>query len=235
MIFESITFAGHSAVFFNASNKVVAIDPWLEGNPRCPNTLMNPSKLDLIVLTHGHSDHANDVVRLSKSTGCKIAATFELCSLLVQAGIPESRIIYMNKGGTVDVDGVLVTLTNAYHSSSFETERGAVYAGEPCGVILRDEKRAIYHAGDTSLFSDMSLIKEFYAPQVALLPIGDRFTMGPKEAAKAAKLVGCTTAIPIHYDTFDLLTGTAKEFQTACGQFQISTTILAPGESLELN
>ena len=147
-------------------------------------------------------------------------------------GVPEDTIIFMNKGGTVELDGLKVTLTHAMHSSSYDTENGTVYAGEACGVVLHSGDKAIYHAGDTALFSDMELIKEEYEPMIALIPIGDCFTMGPREGARAAELVGADIAIPIHYGTFPLLTGCPKIFKEECQHKGIEGMILAPGESL---
>jgi L-ascorbate metabolism protein UlaG (beta-lactamase superfamily) len=231
MKFKEIVYAGHSATFVHTDKFTIAIDPWLEGNPRCPEKLKKPARLDLVVLTHGHSDHAGDVLRLARSYGCKIAATFELAMILVGEGVSEHKVIPMNKGGSTDIEGIKVTLTHAMHSNSFDTENGPVYAGEACGVVLRDESRAIYHAGDTALFSDMALIKEFHSPEVALLPIGDRFTMGPAEAARAAALIGCKVAIPLHYKTFPPLTGTADEFSKHCEKSGIKVHELEPGQS----
>ncbi|MCB0334288.1 MAG: metal-dependent hydrolase [Bdellovibrionales bacterium] len=234
MSIESITFAGHSAVFLNAGDSVIAIDPWLEGNPSCPNELKSPKRIDLIVLTHGHADHASEAVHLAKQYGSKIAATYELAVLMQQEGVAPEQTFPMNKGGTISWNGFTVTLTNAFHSSSYDTAKGTVYAGEACGVIIGDGSRHIYHAGDTCLFEDMALIQKRYQPEIALLPIGDRFTMGPEEAAQAAKLIGCKLAIPIHYKTFDLLTGTAEEFSKACGALSIETLALEPGQTHSL-
>jgi L-ascorbate metabolism protein UlaG (beta-lactamase superfamily) len=213
----NLTYAGHSAVFINFNDKVVAIDPWLKGNPLCPQEMIDTKRLDLIALSHGHADHASDVVRLASLTGAKIAATYELAMILIEEGIPSNQIVPMNKGGCVELGGITIRLTDAYHSSSYDGKRGTVYAGEACGVVVSDNHgNCVYHAGDTSLFSDMKLIGELYRPTIALLPIGDRFTMGPKEAAIAAKMVGAKVTSPIHYKTFELLTGTYEEFAAEC-------------------
>lgn len=231
---KNITYAGHSAVFVTLGSKIVAIDPWLQGNPSCPDTIAKSPKCDLIVLTHGHSDHASDVVRISKLTGAPVAATFELASILAGEGIPWEKLIPLNKGGTSTVLGITVTLTHAFHSNSYDVASGAaVYAGEACGVVVKNSNWCVYHAGDTALFSDMKLIGEIYKPDVALLPIGDRFTMGPREAALAATYIGAPTVIPIHYATFDMLTGTAADFEAACGERNIKPVVLKAGESRE--
>lgn len=212
----TITYAGHSAVIVEIAGQRVAIDPWLKGNPLCPHELLNPGKLDLIAVTHGHSDHASDVVRVQKLSGAAVAATYELAMIFIAEGVPSDKVIPMNKGGSVQHGSVTVTLTDAYHSSSYDGKHGPVYAGEACGVVVSGGGKAVYHAGDTSLFSDMKLIADRYKPTVALLPIGDRFTMGPEEAAQAAEWIRPEVALPIHYKTFGLLTGTYAEFASAC-------------------
>jgi len=229
---RKITYAGHSAVFVHWGSTTIAIDPWLRGNPLCPANLQAPPKVDLIVLSHGHSDHAGDAVRVQRETGALLAATYELAMIMIAEGVPSDKVIPMNKGGAVTVGDIEVRLTNAYHSSSYDTKSGTVYAGEACGVILSSDGRSIFHAGDTSLFSDLQLIGEQFKPEVALLPIGDRFTMGPVEAAQAAAWTQCKLAIPIHYKTFDLLTGTYDEFAEACEKRAIRSKELAPGESI---
>ncbi|MDZ4786204.1 MAG: metal-dependent hydrolase [bacterium] len=235
MTLKNITYCGHSAFLVEFNDKVIGIDPWLEANPLCPENLKNPKKLDYIVLSHGHSDHAGDVLRLAHKYNSKIFAIWELASILISEGIPSQNIVPMNKGGSVLEDGLTITLTHAQHSNSYDsTKLGTLYAGEACGLVLSDGKNAIYHAGDTSLFSDISMIKERYQPKVALIPIGDRFTMGPKEAALAARLVGAEISIPIHYNTFPLLTGTAAEFSQECSKFGLESLALEPGKTFNI-
>jgi L-ascorbate metabolism protein UlaG (beta-lactamase superfamily) len=227
---SSITYAGHSSVFVNFAGAAVAIDPWLKGNPLCPPALQNPPALDLIAVTHGHSDHASDVVRVQKITGASVAATYELAMIFISEGVPADKVIPMNKGGSVTVGSITVTLTDAYHSSSYDGKHGPVYAGEACGVVVSSGEKTVYHAGDTSLFSDMRLIGERYKPSLALLPIGDRFTMGPQEAAQAAELIRATRTAPIHYKTFGLLSGTYEQFSAACSAKGLAHTELVIGE-----
>ncbi|RME59336.1 MAG: metal-dependent hydrolase [Candidatus Dadabacteria bacterium] len=229
---ESYTYCGHSAVLFTTSSgKTVAIDPWLEGNPRCPEELRNPKSIDLIVLSHGHTDHAGDIFRLCKEFNCQVAATFELAMLLIRGGVSQDRVIPMNKGGTIEWEGLRVTLTHAFHSSSFELNGETFYAGEACSVVLSSGSGNIFHAGDTDIFSDLKLLGELYKPKVAFVPIGDVFTMGPKEAALAAKWLNCSLAVPIHYKTFPQLTGTYSEFESECRNREVVCKEVEPGQT----
>lgn len=237
----TIKYCGHSAVFIEAENSnsdkhstVVAIDPWLSANPSCPEDCKQPPKIDLIVLTHGHADHASEAPQLAKRLGCKVAATWELAMIMGTEGVPEMNIVPMNKGGMIEIGGVEVALTHAFHSSSYDTANGPIYAGEPCGVIIKFGGTVIYHAGDTALFSDMRLIGERYKPHAALLPIGDRFTMGPQEAAEALKLIKPKVAVPIHFGTFPMLTGDPREFEKL-GSRTCKIKVLEPGESINLS
>jgi L-ascorbate metabolism protein UlaG (beta-lactamase superfamily) len=227
----TVTFAGHSAFIIEVGEKRIAVDPWLVGNPSCPETLHHQKALDLIVLTHGHSDHASDAVRVAHESGAQLVATYELAMIMIAEGVHHNQVVPMNKGGTFRLGSVAVTLTHALHSSSFDTRHGAVYAGEACGVVISTENQAVYHAGDTALFSDMKLIGERFEPDVALIPIGDRFTMGPTDAAQAASLLRCGLAIPMHYKTFSQLTGSYEEFSRECALLGVETAELAPGES----
>lgn len=231
----NVTYAGHSAVFIEISGVTVAIDPWLKGNPLCPESMHTPPTLDLIALTHGHADHASDVVRLQACTDASVVATYELAMILIKEGVPSEKVIPMNKGGTVSFrDTVAVTLTNAFHSSSYDTAEGPVYAGEACGIVLSNAVTSIYHAGDTLMFDEMKRIGERYNLRAAFLPIGDRFTMGPQEAAVAASLLRAEIAIPIHYKTFPLLTGTYAEFAKSCDELSSPHKELVIGERINL-
>lgn len=226
-----ITYAGHSAILCELAGKIVAIDPWLDGNPSCPKELINPEKIDAIVLTHGHSDHASDTPRLFKQYQPDIFCVFELGNILASEGVSANKIHGMNTGGCIDFNGIQICFTHAQHSSSYDTKDGTLYAGVACGAVLKTPDFCLYHAGDTALFSDMKLIGENYKPDIACLPIGDVFTMCPEQAAVAAHWIRPRVAIPVHYNTFPFLTGTAEKFQQACSELDIESIALKPGSS----
>ncbi|MBS1705261.1 MAG: metal-dependent hydrolase [Armatimonadetes bacterium] len=226
-----ITYAGHSAVFLSLDGFDLAIDPWLEGNPCCPDRLKNPEKFDVIVLTHGHGDHASDAVRVQKLTGAKVVACFELADLLIEAGIPAESVLHMGVGGTHDFgNGWSISLTHAIHSNSFETDRGKVYAGIAAGVIVKSPSHTIFHSGDTSLFSDLELIGEEHNPDIAFLSVGGNFTMNMKEGVRAARWLGVRAAVPIHFKTFPILAQSADPFLSGCTTEGIRGTEMNPGD-----
>ena len=202
-----LTWLGHASFRVDTpGGKRVYIDPFLNGNPSCPAAEVEPERCDLILLTHGHGDHVGDTVRLHERFGCPVVAVVELRGWLAGQGVEANMAHAPNKGGTVVWEGLRATFTDANHSSS--TEDGT-YAGEPAGIVLEVEDGfKIYFAGDTNVFGDMSLVGRIYAPDVAVLPIGDHFTMGPREAAVAIELLGVVRVVPCHYGTFGLLTGT---------------------------
>ena len=228
-----LTWLGHSSFRVETPvGKRVYVDPFLNGNPKCPESEIEPERCDLILVTHGHGDHVGDTVAIHQRFGCPVIAPVELREWLTGQGVADDGGGNSpNKGGTVKVDGVNVTLTDANHSSS--TNDGT-YAGEPCGIVLEVEDGfKLYFAGDTNVFGDMSLIGRIYAPNVAVLPIGDHFTMGPREAAVAVELLGVVRVVPCHYGTFGLLTGTPDALRELVAP---GIEILAPepGETISL-
>ena len=215
----TLTWLGHSAFRVDTpSGKRIYVDPFLNGNPKCPENEKEPERVDAIFITHGHNDHVGDTLELAKKFECPVVAPVELRDYLSMVGVREADGAHdPNKGGTVDVDGIKVTLVHAQHSSSFMTEAPAgsatewqiVYTGEPCGLVFDfGEGPKLYFAGDTNVFGDMALIARLYAPDVAILPIGGHFTMDPKEAAVACELLGVKRCVPCHYGTFPILAGT---------------------------
>jgi len=202
-----LTWLGHASFRIDTpGGKRIYVDPFLTGNPKCPESEVEPERCDLILLTHGHDDHVGDTVAIHERFGCPVVAVVELRAWLAGQGVAANMAHALNKGGTVVWEGIKATFTDANHSSS--TADGT-YAGEPAGIVLEvDDGFKIYFAGDTNVFGDMSLIGRIYAPDVAVLPIGDHFTMGPREAAVAVELLGVIRVVPCHYGTFGLLTGT---------------------------
>jgi L-ascorbate metabolism protein UlaG (beta-lactamase superfamily) len=229
----SLTWLGHAAFRFDTpGGKRVYVDPWLE-NPKCPDAEREAERVDLIALTHGHDDHVGNTLELAQKHGCAVIAQVELRGWLSMQGLSEDMTQAPNKGGTANVDGIKVTLTNAHHSSSDWGDAGPIYLGEPAGLVIEVENGTkLYFAGDTCVFGDMQLIGRIYEPDVAILPIGDHFTMGPREAAVALELLGVKRCVPSHYGTFPILTGTPAELRELASGVEIIA--LEPGETTEI-
>ncbi len=232
----SLTLLGHSGFLVKTDGgKTIYIDPWLDC-PTCPESFKTPEKADLICVTHGHFDHTANVIAVYKGNPCPVAGPYELVNLLgADGGFADEHKVAMGKGGTVDCGGVSVTLTHAMHSSSYGDP--GTYAGEPAGVILTlEDGKRVYHAGDTNLFGDMRFIGEIYSPDICLLPIGNRFTMDPVEAAVACEVLGAKHVVPIHHSTFPPLTGTPAQFQEEVKKRGLSTkiTVLEPGQDVQV-
>jgi L-ascorbate metabolism protein UlaG (beta-lactamase superfamily) len=231
-----VTWLGHATFLFEHNDKTILVDPWLEGNPNCPEKF-HEIEPDAILITHGHGDHIGNVFDVAERTDCPIVGIFDLTTWLGSKGVDEDRLMGMNKGGTVALDGlgVNVTMTDAHHSSSFTEEDGTpVYLGEPAGFVLNfDGGPNIYVAGDTCLFGDMKLIGELWNPDYAILPIGDHFTMDPRQAAHAAEFTGVKGVIPCHFGTFPVLTGTPDQLKTELAELGSNVEVLAlePGQT----
>jgi len=225
-----LTWLGHAAFRLDTpGGKRIYIDPWLS-NPKSPDNERNPERVDLIALTHGHSDHVGETVELWQQFKPPVVAVVELRGWLSEQGVEENMAHGPNKGGTVDVDGVKITFTDAKHSSSSDDGR---YLGEPAGLVFTlEDGTVIYFAGDTNVFGDMELIGRLYSPDVAVLPIGDHYTMGPREAALAIELLGVKKVVPSHYGTFPLLSGSPDELESHGVDAEI--VAVAPGESIDL-
>lgn len=225
-----LTWLGHASFRVDTpGGKRVYVDPFLKGNPSCPESELEPERCDLILLTHGHDDHVGDTVAIHQRLGCPVVAPVELRGWLSGQGVEENWGHAPNKGGTLAIAGVKATLTDANHSSS--TSDGT-YAGEPTGIVLAlEDGFKIYFAGDTNVFGDMSLIGRIYSPDVAVLPIGDHYTMGPREAAVAIELLGVIRVVPCHYGTFPLLTGTPEALRELAPP-GVEILAVDPGETI---
>ena len=226
----SFTWLGHATFLIQSpAGKRILFDPWVTGNPSSPASAKNIGGVDLILVTHGHTDHAGDVVPIARASGAQVVAPYELSVFFQKKGL--QNVTGMNPGGTLNALGLSVTMVQAFHSSSVDEDGKITYAGVATGYVVRFEDRTtIYFAGDTALFGDMRLIGELYRPQIAFLPIGDHFTMGPEQAAKACEWLGAQQVVPMHYGTFPVLTGTPAKLRELVGQ-RVQVVELQPGET----
>ena len=218
-----ITFNGHSCFTLEAGGKAVIIDPFLTGNPQAT---LKPKdvKVDAVLVTHGHADHLGDAVEIAKANDAPIIAPFELVNYCTEKGAKGHP---MHIGGGFKFPFGHVKLTIAFHGST--TDTGAV--GNPCGFVVTMDGVSVYHAGDTGLFSDMALIGPV---DCALLPIGDNFTMGIEDAAKAVGFIEPKVVIPMHYNTFDVIEQNPEDFKAALEGSSTEVRIIAPGQSTEI-
>ncbi|MBS1853600.1 MAG: metal-dependent hydrolase [Acidobacteria bacterium] len=208
-----ITWLGHATFRIQTpAGKTILIDPWVMNNPACPESEKKIEQVDVMLCTHGHFDHIGDAVEIAKKHNPVAVGIFELCAWLEKKGVKQTSA--MNKGGTQVVGDIKVTMVHAVHSCGIADGDQIIYGGEACGYVIEFANGLkLYHAGDTNVFGDMAIIHDLYAPDVVLLPIGDRFTMSPREAAYACNLLKPKVVIPMHFATFPLLTGTPGELQ----------------------
>jgi L-ascorbate metabolism protein UlaG (beta-lactamase superfamily) len=231
-----ITWLGHGTFeFVIGSGKRLIADPWIEGNPKYPKD-HKIEGVDLMIISHGHFDHIHDAVPLAKKFKPGIAAIYEICHWLESKGVENAGA--MNKGGTQTFfegeDQVAVTMTHAVHSCGILDDGKIIYGGEAAGFVLRfADGRSIYFSGDTNVFGDMELIAELYQPDLVILPIGNLFTMGPREAAKACELLGAKRVIPMHWATFPALTGQPSMLEELVKARGTEVWTLQPGKTVE--
>lgn len=226
-----VTWLGHSTVLVQtAKGTNLLIDPFIAHNPKYPADFELPAKIHYILLTHGHGDHISDAVPVALKHDSTVVAIYELAAFVAGKGV--ANTIGMNLGGTVQLEEVAVTMVEAKHSAGAEDEQGTHYVGVAAGFVLSlGDGPVLYHAGDTAVFSDMKLIADLYHPSVAMLPIGGHFTMGPKEAAFAAKLLAPKVILPLHFGTFSPLKGTPEEL-AALVDSSIHVARVSPGEAI---
>ena len=223
-----VIWLGHSTFLLTGpEGKKVLIDPWTRTNPVCPEAF-HALKPDVILITHGHNDHMGDVLDVVGSADIPVVCIHEIAMYLAQRGI--GSVIGMNKGGTIPVEAgnIAVSMTHALHSGAFVGDDGSIqYLGEPAGLVVHfSNGTRIYHAGDTCLFSDMSLIRDLWSPNVAILPIGGHYTMDPRQAAIACRFLQVETVIPCHFATFPVLTGTPEQFQNELVGMQVPVELV---------
>lgn len=228
----SVTWLGHATFQIQTpGGKSLIIDPWVQSNPACPDSHKQVDRCDLMLITHGHFDHMGDAVPIARATSPTVVGIFELATYLQGKGV--DKISGMNKGGTQAIGDIKVTMVHAIHSCGILDDGAIVYGGEAAGYVVTLENGfTLYHAGDTDVFGDMRIIGELYKPDVALLPIGDFYTMSPRQAAYAIELLGVKKVIPMHYATFPVLTGTPQALRELTGSISgLEIIELKPGET----
>jgi L-ascorbate metabolism protein UlaG (beta-lactamase superfamily) len=230
----AFTWLGHGGYRLDSPGGTrIYVDPWLD-NPKYPDSEREPERIDVMVFSHGHGDHIGSAVELGTQYSPKVVAIFELANWLEAQGVENASAFGMNKGGTVEVDGIKFHMTHALHSGGFIANGDRItYLGDPAGFVIEFENGTkVYAAGDTALFGDMELIRRYLDPEVAILPIGDVFTMGPRQAAAALELLGCNRCIPVHWGTFPGLTGTPEQLREHASGVEILSP--EPGETVVL-
>ena len=228
-----ITWLGHGTFQFRLpSGETILMDPWTEGNPAYPQGY-EIARVDTICITHGHFDHIHDAVPLAKEFSPAVVGIFETCHWLESKGVANTRP--MNKGGSQKAGAVTFTMTHAVHSCGILDDGKIIYGGEAAGYVLRfEDGRALYFAGDTNVFTDMQLIEQLYRPELAFLPIGDLYTMSPREAAVACRILKAKKVVPMHFGTFPPLTGRPEQLAALIGDLPgTEVWALEPGKPVD--
>lgn len=231
----TLTWLGHATFLIETGGQRLLVDPWIENNPMAPGAAKELGEVDSILVTHGHFDHASEVPAVAAATKAKrVVCSFECGEYFKKKGV--EGVVDMNLGGTVDCDGVAVTMTAAAHSCGITDDDGSIlYGGPAAGFVIEAPGAAsVYHAGDTDVFGDMALIRRLLEPEIALLPIGGHYTMGPKGAAVACELLGSKSVVPMHHGTFPLLAGTPDQLRAELSELGLAVEVLdmEPGDVL---
>nr|MBA2600702.1 metal-dependent hydrolase [Actinomycetota bacterium] len=227
-----LTWLGHATFLLDTGEARILIDPWVQNNPACPDDLKDLGSLDAMLITHAHFDHIGDAVQIAKATSPEVIAIVETATWLGSKGV--EKTIDMNKGGTVEVAGVKAHMVHAVHSCGITDGDQILYGGEAAGFVIElADGFKLYHSGDTAVFSDMELIGRLLEPDIALLPIGDHYTMGPRSAAEAVRLLDVKTVVPMHFGTFPVLVGTPEDLRREAGDVDgLEVVDLDPGGTL---
>lgn len=224
-----LTWLGHATFRIESGSQTVLVDPWVMGNPLCPEKEKTVKKVDVMLCTHGHFDHIGDAVQIAKQHNPTVVGIFELCAWMEKKGAKKTSP--MNKGGTQALGNIKVTMVHADHSCGILDGDQIIYGGEACGFVIEFQNGLkIYHAGDTAVFGDMQIIRELYAPDIALLPIGDHYVMSPREAAYACKLLKPRAVVPMHFGTFPVLTGTPAQLKQLAKDVEVVE--MKPGQTM---
>jgi L-ascorbate metabolism protein UlaG (beta-lactamase superfamily) len=227
-----ITWLGHSTTLLETGGNRILIDAWVMNNPACPDEHKDPGPLDAILITHPHFDHIDDALELGRTTGAEMVSIVETSKWLASKGL--DNVTEMNKGGTVEVAGCRVHMTQAIHSCGITDGDQIIYGGEAAGYVIElPDGFKLYHSGDTAVFGDMALIRKLLEPDWALLPIGGHYTMDPRSAAEAVRLLGVKTVLPLHYGTFPVLTGTPDDLRKEAADVEgLEVLELEPGATI---
>lgn len=232
----TITFLGHACFKLTSPHGTnLLIDPWVKDNPQAPKGVTNIDQLHYILVSHGHGDHLGDTIALAKKTDATVLSMPEIAHYLIQKGLNPEKTVGMNKGGSMTVADIRVTMVHAVHSSSMFEGNQIIYGGEAAGFIIRfDNGFTVYHAGDTGVFGDMKIIGDLYKPELAFLPIGSHYVMGPEEAVYACGLLKSQYVIPMHYGTFPVLSGSPEKFLELMKKISgVKVIVMIPGETID--